>query len=52
MYDRLISLGRFPRRPIMPGGPVEPLPEHVFGEPILRKKIETYRKTPPKATPT
>jgi tRNA G18 (ribose-2'-O)-methylase SpoU len=38
MYDRLISLRRFGERPVVPGGPVEPLPEHVFGEPVWRRK--------------
>ncbi len=38
MYDRLISAQRFGARPVVPGGPVEPVPEHVFGEPIWRKK--------------
>lgn len=47
MYDRLISLGRFPRRPERPGGPTEPLPEHVFGDPKIRTKLETFLDTPP-----
>jgi tRNA G18 (ribose-2'-O)-methylase SpoU len=38
MYDRLISSGRFARRPVVPGGPAEPLPAHEFGQPISRKK--------------
>ncbi len=38
MYDRILSLGRFPGRPVMPGGPVEPLPPHVRGAPVRRKK--------------
>ncbi len=38
MYDRLISLQRFGARPLMPGGPVEPLPEHVFGDPVWKLK--------------
>ncbi len=38
MYDRLISTGRFAARPIMAGGPPEPLPPHVFGEPLWRVK--------------
>lgn len=32
MYDRLIALGRFAPRPVMPGGPVEGMPEPVFGD--------------------
>ena len=38
MYDRLISLQRFGARPLVPGGPVEPLPEHVFGDPVWKRK--------------
>ena len=49
MYDRVISLGRYPRRPVMPGGPVESLPEHVFGGPALRRKMEAYRAGSPVA---
>lgn len=52
MYDRLISLGRFARRPLMPGGPSEPAPEHVFGDPVLRQRIAPYRRTPPRTPST
>ena len=38
MYDRIISLGRFPGRPVAPGGPVAPPPPHVRGAPVRRKK--------------
>ena len=38
MYDRLISAQRFGARPVVPGGPVEPIPAHAFGEPVWRKK--------------
>ena len=38
MYDRLISLGRYPARPVVAGGEVDPLPAHEFGEPVLRRK--------------
>jgi tRNA G18 (ribose-2'-O)-methylase SpoU len=38
MYDRLISLGRFAPRPLRPGGPTEPLPPHVHGQPAFRKR--------------
>lgn len=31
MYDRLISLGRFAARPMLPGGPKEALAPHVHG---------------------
>ena len=37
MYDRLISKGRFARRPVGARGPAEPLPEAVHGGPVLRK---------------
>jgi tRNA G18 (ribose-2'-O)-methylase SpoU len=37
MYDRLLSLGRFARRPELPGGPTEPLPPPVFGAPRFRR---------------
>lgn len=37
MYDRLITRGRFARRPPRPGGPVEALPGHVHGRPLLRR---------------
>ena len=33
MYDRLVSLGRFAPRPLMPGGPTDDLPPHVHGAP-------------------
>ncbi|MBK5912146.1 rRNA methyltransferase [Rhodothalassium salexigens] len=38
MYDRLIAHGRFAERPLMPGGPAEPLPAHVHGRPKQRKQ--------------
>ena len=47
MYDRLISLGRFARRPEVPGGPVEALPEHVFGDPVVRRKMDAFLDQPP-----
>ncbi len=37
MYDRTQALGRFAPRPVHTGGPVEALPEHVFGAPVLRR---------------
>ena len=37
MYDRLVSLGGYPARPIRPGGSAEIPPVHKWGEPILRK---------------
>jgi tRNA G18 (ribose-2'-O)-methylase SpoU len=47
MYDRLVSLGRFARRPQWPGGSPEPLPEPVFGDPRLRGRVEAFRRCPP-----
>lgn len=47
MYDRVLSLGRFARRPEGPGGPVAPLPEQVFGDPVLRRPMEAFRTPPP-----
>lgn len=38
MYDRLLMVGRFAGRPVMPGGEPAPLPAHVFGPPIERRK--------------
>ncbi len=50
MYDRLTSLGRFPSRPVSPGGPVEELPEHVHGGRVERqKRMEPFRTAPPLA---
>ena len=36
MYDRLISLGRFARRPVNPRADAETLPEHVKGGRVVR----------------
>ena len=47
MYDRVLTLGRFPRRPEFPGGAVEPLPGHVFGDPVIRRKMDAFRDRPP-----
>lgn len=41
MYDRLLNLGRFPARPLTPGGRVEPLPSHVHGDMLLRGHEDT-----------
>ena len=38
MYDRLLSLGRHAPRPVAEGGPTEPVPVPVFGEPIYKRK--------------
>jgi tRNA G18 (ribose-2'-O)-methylase SpoU len=38
MYDRLLSLGGYPARPVRPGGGVEDIPPaHAWGAPILRR---------------
>ncbi|MCH8237491.1 MAG: RNA methyltransferase [Proteobacteria bacterium] len=47
MYDRITSLGKFPRRGERPGGPTEALPEHVFGDPKIRGKMDKFRDFPP-----
>ena len=49
MYDRVISLGKYPRRPVSPGGPLESLPDHFFGSPALRRKMDSYRADTPVA---
>ena len=38
MYDRMTSMGRFAARPVAPGGPIEALPRHAFGPPVLRRR--------------
>ncbi len=38
MYDRMLSVQRFGARPVVPSGPVEAVPEHVFGEPVIRRR--------------
>ena len=52
MYDRITSRGHYPRRPISPGGPTEQRPEHVFGDPKIRKKMEKFRDAPPEGEDT
>lgn len=42
MYDRLLSMGRFPERPVMPGGPdLTAVPQQPSGH---RRKIRTQNK--------
>ena len=38
MYDRVKSLGHWPDRPMMPGGPVTQRAAHVRGGPVIRSK--------------
>ncbi len=38
MYDRLISLGGYPARPIRAGGAADIPPQHKWGAPIMRKQ--------------
>ncbi len=47
MYDRILNLGQHPNRPMRPGGPIDPLPEHVFGGPVIRRKMDEFRKSAP-----
>lgn len=51
MYDRQINLGRFPPRPIMPGGPIEDLPDHVHGNPKIRDPAKRFLAFPPDDVP-
>ena len=41
MYDRMLSLGRFPPRPVRSGGPTEALRRHVRGKVITRRSPAT-----------
>lgn len=47
MYDRVLTLGHYPNRPMLPGGPIKPLPDHVFGGPVIRRKMERFSEDPP-----
>ncbi len=49
MYDRVLSLGRFQRRPERPGGPAEPLPDPVFGDPRFRSLAKEFAAPVPAA---
>jgi|ERR1700679_2171321 len=38
MYDRLVSLGGYPARPVRPGGTEELPPPHKWGAPVVRTR--------------
>jgi tRNA G18 (ribose-2'-O)-methylase SpoU len=38
MYDRLVSLGGYPARPVRPGGAEEMPPQHRWGAPTMRTR--------------
>lgn len=44
MYDRMLSLGQFARRPVAAGGPTEGVAAHVHGGPVLRHLREPARE--------
>ena len=44
MYDRLTSLGKFPVRPVTPGGAPEPVAEHQHGGPVRRRERREQRE--------
>ncbi len=46
MYDRMLSMSQFGTRPVVPGGPVEPVPEHTFGNPIMRRNRRGRGRAP------
>lgn len=47
MYDRMLSLGRFAARPVMPGGPAEKLaPPPAFGPPLMERKRRLRERAP------
>lgn len=48
MYDRMLQMGGFPRRPDRPGGPVEMPPEHRHGRPKTRR-MDNFLAQPPEA---
>ncbi|MBT4891295.1 MAG: RNA methyltransferase [Rhodospirillales bacterium] len=53
LYDRAISMGQYAPRHIVPGAPVESVPEHKHGGRFTRKKdkeladLEPFRTDPP-----
>jgi tRNA G18 (ribose-2'-O)-methylase SpoU len=47
MYDRMINLGRFGRRPETFLAEPEPMPDHVYGAPVLRAAMDRFRAVSP-----
>jgi len=47
MYDRIITLGKFPPRPVRAGGPTEGMPDHHHGGPVIRTEMEKFRDDAP-----
>ena len=48
MYDRIKTLGKFPRPPISSAGSVEPLHEHKYGSTLMRTQVEKFIDVPPR----
>ena len=46
MYDRMLSMGRFAPRSQRPGGPIDPKPEPVFGQPAWVRKNRSKNREP------
>jgi len=47
MYDRIKSLGKFASRPISARGEPEHLPEHFYGGPSMKTKMDEFLDVPP-----
>lgn len=52
LYDRLISLGRFAERPLLPGAAAQQPADHVFGTQIFRtpERMAKFGAKPPKVS--
>lgn len=53
LYDRHLQLGRYPPKPLRPGGPTEALPDHVHGGQKFRVQplgAQPFRAPPPETT--
>lgn len=44
LYDRLISMGRFAKRPVVAGGDILPLPKHTHGGHFHRIPSKEYKE--------